>query len=93
MTCVQQSPGNMLIFHNKIPRRERMKKELIKSIAITDSSLGEEEIEEKLEQGDLTAFPTSILQVCCKNSIGYFGQWNKGTFISGFSRFERCGQR
>merc|ERR1711974_314616 len=42
--------------------RERMKTELIKSIAITDSSLGEEEIEEKLEQGDLTAFPTSILQ-------------------------------
>merc|ERR1712032_1061980 len=42
--------------------RERMKTELIKSIAITDSSLGEEEIEEKLEQGDLTALPTSILQ-------------------------------
>merc|ERR1719458_1466376 len=42
--------------------RERMKRELIKSIAITDSSLDEEEIEEKLEQGDLTALPTSILQ-------------------------------
>jgi len=42
--------------------RERMKTELIKSIAITDSSLGEEEIEQKLEQGDLTALPTSILQ-------------------------------
>lgn len=46
-----------------------MKTELIKSIAITDSSLGEEEIEQKLEQGDLTALPTSILQVCCKNLI------------------------
>ena len=43
-----------------------MKRELIKSIDITDSSLGEEEIEEKLEQGDLTALPTSILQVCCQ---------------------------
>ena len=53
-----------------------MKTELIKSIAITDSSLGEDEIEEKLGQGDLTALPTSILQVCCKNSIGYFGHWN-----------------
>ena len=51
----------MLFLH-----RERMKRELIKSIAITDSSLGEEEIEEKLEQGDLTALPTSILQVCCQ---------------------------
>ena len=45
------------------PHRERMKAELIKSIAITDSSLGEEEIEQKLEQGDLTALPNSILQV------------------------------
>ena len=48
-----------------LPRRERIKRELIKSIAVTDSSLGEEEIEEKLEQGDLSAFPTSILQVPC----------------------------
>ena len=48
------------------PRRDRIKRELIKSIAITDSSLGEEEIEEKLEQGDLTALPTSILQVYCR---------------------------
>ena len=47
-----------------------MKRELIKSIAITDSRLGEEEIEEKLELGDLTALPTSILQVCCGNSVG-----------------------
>ena len=53
-----------------------MKTELIKSIAITDSSLGEEEIELKLEQGDLTALPTSILQVGCKNLIGYFGHLN-----------------
>ena len=53
-----------------------MKSELIKSIAITDSSLGEEEIEEKLEQGDLTALPTSILQVCCKNSTDYFDHSN-----------------
>ena len=43
-----------------------MKTELVKSIAITDSSLGEEEIEQKLEQGDLTALPTSILQVFSK---------------------------
>ena len=49
-----------------------MKRELIKSIAITDSSLDEEEIEEKLEQGDLTALPTSILQVCCGNSVGWW---------------------
>ena len=40
-----------------------MRTELVKSIAITDSSLGEEEIEEKLEQGNLSALPTSILQV------------------------------
>ena len=60
----------MLMTKKNSGRRERMKTELIKSIAITDSSLGEEEIEEKLEQGDLTAFPTSILQVSWGDSIG-----------------------
>merc|ERR1719266_1000366 len=39
-----------------------MRTELVKSIAITDSSLGEEEIEEKLDKGNLSALPTSILQ-------------------------------
>jgi len=42
--------------------RERMKTELIKSILITDGKLCEEEIEAKLEEGDLTALPNSILQ-------------------------------
>ena len=40
-----------------------MKTELIKSILITDGKLCEEEIEAKLEEGDLTALPNSILQV------------------------------
>ena len=40
-----------------------MKSELIKSILITDGKLCEEEIEAKLEEGDLTALPNSILQV------------------------------
>lgn len=42
--------------------REKVKKELAKTVRITNNTLSQEEIEEKIDKGDVTVFSSSIIQ-------------------------------
>ena len=43
--------------------RDKAKTALVKNIKITNSNLTDEEIEEKIDKGDASAFSSAILQV------------------------------
>ena len=55
----------------QVEYRERAKEALAKNIKITNSKLSQEEIEEKIDSGDVSVFSSAIIQVSfvkCKTS-------------------------
>lgn len=55
----------------QVEYREKVKKELAKTVRITNNTLSQEEIEEKIDNGDMSVFSSSIMQetAAAKNQL------------------------